>query len=242
MTRREPSASNYGFLGVTSFASVFEEESSALKSDQTQSPSLAQFSDKDVLKGVSCLLLLKDLPRYRPLIQKWCGGATLSMISPWIPAIQSSLQGSIVDHIACASEADTNAFFLRESERIWSNSLVPIELDETCTLNGFVDHISGPNLRWETVGIYLTAVGLAVEALEYTEISNSTRDSFQTRRSLASAMLEASDLCVAMCEKAGQLTDLEAWLYWENFHLCSLTDGDASKSLTRLLKCSGLQR
>ena len=80
--------------------------------------------------------------------------------------------------------------------------------------------------------MYFTAVGLALEALEYMEGTVSTRHSFQARRILARTMLEASDLCIAMCEKAGQLSDPETWLYLENYHLCSLLDGDASKFYT----------
>ena len=224
-------ASVHGYLGATSFASDFDEDSSPLRSEVTRSRPDIRISENDIRKGATCLSLLSDLPQYQPLIEKWNKLCPLSMVADWVLPLQSALERLVYDELSQTPAPDVEDFLYNASAQIWSNSRAAIEFDASCSMDEFSRRITDPGMRWESVGMYLNTVGLAVEALEYMEGSQIARTSFQARRELARTMLEASDLCISMCEKAGQLTDPETWLYLENFHLCSLIDGDASKFL-----------
>ena len=224
-----------GFLGSTSFSSVYNENQSL----QTLQPDLLghadaihgnpeQFHllnrDSKIRRGAACLSLLRDLPTYDLLIRKWQVGADLSMIAPWTTACQSSMKSEVYDHLG-PSDDEVERQLLRCSARIFDNMLRPVNLTRDYTLDQYGDQFTASNIRWEAVGIYYTAVGLAAMVVEDISAAPNSAD---RRYYLANQMLEASDMCLSFCEEYQQVTDPEIWVLCENLHMCTLVTGDAS--------------
>jgi hypothetical protein len=223
------------FLGSTSFSSVYNENQSlqslhldflgngnAIHSKREQFYSLNL--DSKIRNGAACLSLLRDWPTYDILIRKWRSVAELSMIAPWVKACQYSMKTEVYDRLG-NSDHEVEEQLLRHSARIFDNTLRPLDLPRGCTLDQYGAQFTGENIRWETVGMFYTAVGLAAMVVE--DIS-AAPNSAEKRYFLAKQMLEASDMCISFCEEFQQVTDPEMWLICENFHTCTLVTGDAS--------------
>lgn len=223
------------YLGSTSFASVYNENQSL----QTSRPELggdsdAIFSkrerfyffnrDTKIRSGAACLSLLRDWPTYDNLLRKWHKGAELSMIAPWVIGCQDSMKTEVYDRIRDSTD-DVEEQLLRCSARIFDNTLKPLEVPRGCTLDQYGDQFAAGNTRWETVGTFYTAVGLAAMVVKD---NNAAPNSAEKRYVLAKQMLEASDLCISFCEEFQQVTDPEMWMICENLHMCTLVTGDGS--------------
>ena len=233
--KRSSSIAGSGFLGATSFSSVYNENQSL----HTLHPDLLghgdaihggreQFfllnRDSKIRTGAACLTLLRDWPTYDILVRKWQSGAELSMIAPWIIACQSSMKTEVYDRLG-TSDDEIEHQLLHCSARIFDNTLRPLNLQRGWTLDQYGDQFTAGNIRWEAVGIFYAAVGLAAMVVE--DVS-AAPDSAEKRYFLAKQMLEASDMCISFCEEFQQLTDPEMWLICENLHMCTLVTGDAS--------------
>ena len=232
--------SSHGFLGSTSFASVYLENEDLWKTSPPQSTSSTQtpISDTDISRGAECLWLLRDLPLWAPFIEKWANGVLYSMIAPWVIEIQDSLRVQLADHWSTKTESQMAKACHQLSHRIWRTSQKPLSFDGHTTFDQYQELLVGPNLRWESMSIYFHAVGLTIEALEYVEDLKLSNDSFQSRRELARKMLEVGETCILFSEKAGSLTDAQTWVYLESFHLTTLVDGDAGKMVTPVSHCN----
>ena len=232
---RSVSTSSPGFLGSTSFSSVYKDNQSL----QTLHPDLLGHldaihgkpekfhllnHDSKIRRGAACLSLLRDWPTYDALVRKWHAGADLSMIAPWVPNCQSAMKTEVYDHLG-PSDNEVEHQLLRCSARIFDNTLKPVNLQRGYTIDQYSDQFSAGNIRWETVGMFYTAVGLAAMVVE--DIS-AAPNAAERRYLLAKQMLEASDTCISFCEEFQQLTDLEIWVICENVHVCTLVTGDAS--------------
>jgi hypothetical protein len=228
---------NHGFLGSTSFAAVYAEgeslETLPLPWDRhnNQPRHLAPDMDYYIRKGAACLALLEDFPFYEPIVRIWDAQNPISMIVSWVAACESSVKNLYLQMTASTNN-QVKQMILDSSAHIFENSFRPLTLEKECTVDQFVDMITGQNLRWEVVGMFYTAVGLAAMTVDDCHLvsqGSAERYGIDTRRRLGRKMLEASDTCKALCERAGQLTDPESWLYCENAHLSTLVEGDASE-------------
>ena len=222
---------SHGFLGSTSFASVYLENEDLWKASPPQSTgsSQVQISDSDITRGAECLWHLRELPSWAPLVEKWAAGVKYSMIAHWIPTIQESLRSQLADHWSTRTESQMAKLCHQISHRVWDSSQKPLAFDGQTSFDQYQQLLVGPYLRWESVAMYFHAVGLTIEGLEYVEDLKLSNDSFRSRRDLVRKVLELGETCILFCEKAGPLTDIQTWLYLENFHLNTLVHGDAGK-------------
>jgi hypothetical protein len=231
---RPLSTAGPGFLGATSFSSFYKENQSlqTLHSDLVENGDAVQKKhgqfyslnrETKIKSGAACLSLLRDWPEYDLLIRKWPDVA-FSIIAPWIIACQYSVKTEVYDRLGNSDE-EREEQLLRCSARIFENTLRPLDLQRGCTLDQYGDNFTAGNIRWETVGIFYTAVGLAAMVVE--DIS-AAPSSAEKRYFLAKEMLEASDMCISYCEEFQQVTDPELWLMCENLRMCTLVTGDAS--------------
>jgi hypothetical protein len=87
--------------------------------------------------------------------------------------------------------------------------------------------MSGKNLRWESLGIFLTAASrAALDISSFAPLYNSD----ERRRSLIKALLYIGDCCLETCIALDCLNDLQLVLQYENLIVHSQVDGDQSKS------------
>jgi hypothetical protein len=223
------------FLGSTSFSSVYNENHSlqslhldfarnanAIHSKREQFYSVNR--DSKIRSGAACLSLLRDWPTYDILLRKWRSGADILMIAPWLNACEHSMKTEVYDRLG-NSDDEVEEQLLRYSARIFDNTLRPLELPQGCTLDEYSCQFTGANTRWEAVGMFYTAVGLAAMVAEDIRAAP---NSAEKRYFLAKQMLEASDMCISFCEEFQQVTDPEIWLISENLHTYTLVTGDAS--------------
>ena len=225
------SSPGLGFLGPTSFSADYIEDKSLKGLNDQPQENLTTSNggnrrvyspgrDSQVQKGANCLALLQNMDTYKTLIDKWNTSVELSMIAPWIRACQSSVEADVYHHLANPVGRHIYA------AKVFENSLRPLATRREHTMDDFAALMTGRNLRWEAIGMYLTAVGLA--ALTVNDAGQAGRRTQEARYYLAKQMLEASDVCISFCEELGQLTDPGLWLTVENTHLCSVLEGDAS--------------
>lgn len=223
-----------GFLGSTSFSAVYEEGLKVLTPDDrngnTSAPSDRLYlpnRDSQIRRGMECLTLLTKMPQFEVSLKIWESAAAseYSLMTPFLWSIRSSVKSNLYDELMLASDHNRNELLFRQSSQIWQNSLTKMEVPERCSINDYAELLSnGDQLRWVSLGIYFTSVGVAVLYAKGQE----PRAVFDEHRRLAKNMLEASDICISFCEELGQLSDAEVWLYHENVHLASVVEGDAS--------------
>lgn len=225
-----------GFLGSTSFSAVYQEERglTALQhsSDHESVNNVIERlylpnRGSQIKKGISCLALLVDLPMMEPLVSQWQKlYACVTMMFPFASAIQESIKSSIYSIIANAHSSELEMLLTEKSAEIYRNSMREFKMPPGCSLDQYSDLMADPHgLRWDAMGIYFTSVGLAA----CYACQGVSRAVIEQRRRLAKTMLEASDICISLCEELGQMTDQEVWLYGGNSHLVSVVEGDASR-------------
>ncbi|EFX04846.1 c6 zinc finger domain containing protein [Grosmannia clavigera kw1407] len=111
------------------------------------------------------------------------------------------------------------------SQRIFDRGSQPVELDTSTTLRDFVNHFTGPSLRWETVGVILTLIGIAAAE---TRAPNAICNSEQERQILRMNMVNCANKCASFCESFDMSNDVQIIFLYQNFLLQSVFYGDQS--------------
>lgn len=94
------------------------------------------------------------------------------------------------------------------------------------TFDEYCANFSGQNSRWETFGLFFTAVCRASIDLAYAE---PLYGSEQQRLKMQNLTLSYSDRCLDLCLPLDCMNDLQLVLQYENFISHSQVDGDQSK-------------
>ena len=158
-------------------------------------------------------------------------GLKCGMTDPWMDEIRASIlhDSSIQQDVRdCGSEAAVRSM-------LDANTRTPVKLPSDVRFEDFISHYTGPKLRWESVGIFFTACGLSLVALDCSAdelkfIGNSEKN----KQHLMFRLLEAGDQCVSLCNKFNVSgTDLAFWLMLENCVHASQVLGDAHHSVWR---------
>lgn len=82
------------------------------------------------------------------------------------------------------------------------------------------------NARWETLGLFFTAVSRVTLEPESTRMNHGSQNQ---RRNVQRVAMHCSDSCLDMALSLDCLNDLQLMLQYENFILHSLVDGDQSE-------------
>ena len=116
-------------------------------------------------RGAVILAMLKDLPTFDTYMAKWFSFTRgIIIIQPMVEMWSSKLWSTW--HKALETQKPDG---LRQmSEKIWENTMRPLSVvvNGRTTPREFVEHTTGEHLRWETVGILLTIVGLMAQCLQ----------------------------------------------------------------------------
>jgi hypothetical protein len=115
------------------------------------------------------------------------------------------------------------------SRLVWRNTFKPMNVSSDTTIEGWARQATGPNLRWETVGLLLSAFGLRVSGAVFSEdhVSHGAANTM-SRIDLAKSMLKHVDDCIALCKICGSCSDLFAVLVYECSPLVEWVRGDVS--------------
>ncbi|PWY77393.1 hypothetical protein BO70DRAFT_317419, partial [Aspergillus heteromorphus CBS 117.55] len=96
-------------------------------------------------------------------------------------------------------------------------------ITENTTVEEFLACMTGPRLRWETVGTIFALAGIASFHTKASEIAG--------KEAFAGDMYAASKACIEICEENGQVNDGTLWMRLTNVILASNLYGDTSKLL-----------
>ena len=235
----EVSASTHGFLGSTSYSAVFTESQGQLDVDIDHAPTVADHYNneklpttsaehaKKIKQGAQVLAQLRDFEHLRDMYTDWLQEVgDLPLMGPFVPACAESIKMDILEKFDIDSEQGQ----LEASKTIFNITGRPFKIPRSCTLQGFHKLFTGDNLRWEAIGHFFTACGLACMNMQY----NDPRLGFVGRTpprklSLSHRLLDASNACVTFCQETGCLNDIGMLLAHENCTLMSQVLGDASK-------------
>ncbi|KAF2104073.1 hypothetical protein NA57DRAFT_28355, partial [Rhizodiscina lignyota] len=218
---------NPGFLGITSYRSIFTENQASLGIDNTdQDPECTiVIGDEKIQKGVEILSLLTHLPAYERFIARWFdisqGILVIEpMVNQWTEALWS-FHGDVL--------VERNTQQMRQlSELVWRNTQRPLRFDGKTTARRWGAMCTGPQLRWEVVGILFALVGLMAATVPQSDpIFNLLKDIGMDRGNLSRSMNDAAEICQNFCNESDVLHDLYLWLVYENFVLTCSIRGDA---------------
>lgn len=236
-----------GFLGSTAFNAVFSDNRVHIP---TPSPNRFDASNGSQLHvqitaswrktpyrnnqdAAFVLDLVKEAPHLDKIIDRCAPeGLAWSIIGPWVKDIQKSVKEDILDRYDLAdSEAQTAVI-----ESLSANTESPFTLPHDVRFRDFASYYTGHRLCWEAVGIFLTACGLSLLSLscDADELEFAGKSEHPKQR-LMFRLLEASDICVSLCNEANTGTDLGFWLMIDNCIHASQVLGDAHYAVWRKL-------
>jgi hypothetical protein len=231
-------AGQKGFLGPTAYSSVFSEDQtingvgSPFRDDLVENEEVEypKFREGRVEKGAEMLASLKDFPLFESLIEKWQDDVDGSTVfCPWIMACVASVRVELYDQLIQHPTEHQASVLFGLSNKLFCNSLKPLKVDGTCTLDQYTVSFNGLNVRWDTVGMFFTAVGLATMKKAPQRIEQLlARAGDMELEVLARRMIDLGQSCLTFCEEAGHLNDVEIWVSYELALLTSVIEGDAS--------------
>ena len=190
--------------------------------------------DALVKDGAAVLALLSEFPTYEPFIQQWVEYSKgIALIASFMPECVASIKRDLYHPFV---RAKSGRALLHASEMLFKNSSKPLKMPPNMAFQQYHILFTGENLRWEAIGMLFAAVGLSASTMLAADTTlDMTKTASVNQKSLASRMLEASDVCIAFCEQTGHLNDPQMWLIYENFLLMSQVVGDSSYRVWRRL-------
>ena len=222
-----------GFLGSTSYSAVFTEGENnihiASQADPRNKPSHVtetanefELNSLKVRKGAQILALLGELGQHQQAINRCFELALLCYCSPFG---HFRLDIAALSDYIRRSSSDTG--LLRMSRRIFS--CTSISIDATHIIHGsqVSDMFIGDDLRWEVVGLMLTAAGLGAISLDEIAVAEEDEEGNRDWKELAKVWLKAGNKCKLFCQDLGQLNDLGLWLIFLSHALHTQVYGDA---------------
>ncbi|KAF4466251.1 Fungal transcriptional regulatory [Fusarium albosuccineum] len=208
---------NPGWLGTFSYTTLFDNlpgmedgSSAGITPDGNQDRSVRSENKASKANVAHGAKLVEQIRRLLPpsscyaIIQSWTAKDTnLAIANMFVERCAQTVQTLLLD----GSESSVNAVEI--SRRLFTNSCYPLFADPHHTIDDYSAQFCGQNPRWETLGLFCTAVSRAVTDLTYPE---AFCDSDEDRRHLQRLAMHFSDL----------------FLQYENFILHSMVDGDQS--------------
>ena len=159
---------------------------------------------------------LANLANWRLLLDVWLAhGINLALGGPFLQDCIATVESQLMSQSAVDC-----------SRRLLRNSKTGLTIDETSNIQSFSDHLHGDSIRWETLGLLLTAIGRASIDLAHFPLVYKTGGQHNRIRQAAAAL---SDDCLDLCLSLDCLNDLQLILQYENFILRSYVDGDQSQ-------------
>lgn len=243
-----------GYLGSTSFSAAFFEtknfdlapeaigEIPADREIRRQEwLSHAERSGR-VKRGAECLAWIEHIMPHEALIQRCTEQAPGALLSQWVPACVSSIRSNIYEPFMSKFGAERENFLFACSRAIFLESWQVFEYTGTTTMTEFGNALTGPHIRWETIGILFTTFALGAVFYKYPGVHLPGIERPKLEPGYERRLMEASYTCLSFCEEAGHLTDPELWLQCETFYLCTIIEGDAGhvtwRRLGDLISCT----
>ncbi|KAI5924560.1 hypothetical protein F4810DRAFT_129970 [Camillea tinctor] len=241
VTARRNVHPNPGYLGPSSHVAIFDR----ILADQNESPDTATIVvtpsplsvhgpslDQNPLSRQAAELLRQlfdtyDLSSMTSIVSFWnAGGINLALAEP---LVETCAKGS---NFTSLTSFRGQSWHLDFSNRLLENTLRPLEYHDASTLSSYSAQFTGDQTRWETLGIFLSAVLRATMDLPFFPSLYSTEGQKHEFRGL---LLQVLDSCLDLCLSLDCLNDLQHICQYENFIIHSYMNGDHSYHLWRRL-------
>ena len=231
-TRRYP---NPGYLGPSSHSTIYDHLPLTQDRDIDASPSTLQehprkqfetsFEDAEISYGAQLIDLLRTsslMPYCKTLVEEWLStGVNLALAGTF-----SKQCAETAELLLDPKLEGSGRTALEISEKLFVNSCRQLQTD-VGTVPEFSEQFSFQNARWETLGLFFTAVSRAtVDVPRFSPLYETKEE----RRSIQRLAGRFSDRCLNIAVDLDCLNDLQLMLQYENFIMHSLVNGDQSES------------
>lgn len=206
-----------GFLGTSSYSAVYTENAPNLGIDvqegaeRSSSPQASPLSMEQIRMGAEILSLLGDLHMYEQFMSRWFEIADGMMVlrpvyDIWIQEIWSEF-GDLLSTFKTVED------LYGLSQLVWRNTMVSLPIDAHTSGKKWALLSTGKNLRWETVGLIFSGVGvLAGNLSDWDVIFTSTKDKIKDRPTLVNKMRDMMELVIGFCRDSECTNELFACL------------------------------
>ncbi|KAL7815928.1 hypothetical protein V8C44DRAFT_323393 [Trichoderma aethiopicum] len=237
--RRYP---NPGYLGDVSHATIFNQVSSratsgvaAAQHDESvqqpiPSPPPDTFIDQATFDRANHALSLLDqlqVSGLASLIRFWLKkGVNLALAEPFVETCaEAAVNWRELSTPIGANVHDASVGIVQRARVLLENTHRPLVVHRHSTAAEYLSQMSGKNLRWESLGIFLAAASrAALDTSSFAPLYNSD----EARRGLIKALTYIGDCCLETCLALDCLNDLQLVLQYENLIVHSQVDGDQS--------------
>ena len=162
-----------------------------------------------------------DLASMKDLVMFWLAkGVSLALAEPFVKQCAETM-----DCVTTLLSHDDN-WHLTLASHLLQNSDRPLEYDEKSTLSSFASQFCERNVRWETLGIFLSAVVRATFDVPFFPSLYTTETG---RNELQRSATRLSAYALEICLSLDCLNDLQLVFQYENSIVNSYVDGDQSK-------------
>lgn len=202
-----------GFLGATSFQSIFTENlpqfgitvEDARHVEETATPITTPQSDGNILDGIKVVSLLK----YRNLFCKQlAAGDDWGYLDPLDRTWYEDIWAVHGQTLQSGDERHLRALV----QSLFDNTSRKVEFDASTTMREFAASTSGVNTRWETVGILIAEVAIQAKATRSQDTVWQDDGEKLDRKTFLDQCAEAVEKCVAFCNTTNRLHDMYFWL------------------------------
>jgi hypothetical protein len=222
---------NPGYLGASSHTTLFDRLStrSSPSTDgrprgtwRTQQQLLV--NDEQIAQGASLIRRVRDsaaVPIWSLLTEVWLAkGVNFALATAFTKPC------ALTATYIFEKFGNENAENMVLSKYLFCRSCSPMATVVNSTLEEFCHFFCQDNVRWETIGLFFTAVSRAtIDIPSFDTLYSSD----QERCDLQRIAMQFSDSCLEFAISLDCLNDLQLMLQYENFILHSLVDGDQSK-------------
>lgn len=212
---------NPGYLGPSSHTTFFNQ----LPSDTPSviEPLADLVDDESISLGAQLVEQMHrsfSIPSCLQLVRTWIArGVNLALAGIFTERCAVAAQ-TIFDEIIHGSSNVEDA-----SKSLFAASCRPLHVDINATVLDFGAHFSQHEPRWETLGLFFTAISRATVDMSWFE---PLYGSEQQRRSLRKLAMRLSDRCLDIALSLDCLNDLQLMLQYENYICHTFVDGDQS--------------
>lgn len=236
---------NPGFLGSSSHSALFKQVSSSAGGDSpgprggalVLNPSPADMANDEVAVGKSVTALRQlgqlDVASLVILVNNWLSeGVNLPLAGPMVPTCVEAVSALWADvPVSSPGGSRLSDWILERAKFLLKNTHVPLNIRADTTLDGFLAQMRGECVRWESLGIFITAATrAALDTISFPPLYSNEGQ----RRTVITALTALGDSCLEKCLAVDFLNGLQLMLQYENFIVHSQVEGDQSK-------CSGTE-
>ena len=238
---------NLGFLGSPSGFAIFNQVGSMNDCQVEQAPSsssrcplpsniyMCKSANQRAMHVLMEMFTL-DVVKLGEHVSAWLEtGANLALAEPFvlgcIEAVVNCPWRRETASLQTESLELTEVLALR-SRKLMVNTCRTLKLANDSTQDDYLTQMTGPSMRWETMGIFCAAAARAtIDTMRFPRLYSTEAG----RKSLSRTLTYISDCCLEICLAIDCLNEVQIILQYEHFHLHCQVHGEKSVYSQRVI-------